>query len=711
MRHGCDLPLPPEIEAGVGEVARRGEWNKPAPAEYALPTEIWREVVARRQRCQEVRTRLAAGEVTEINDLITLNLDIRQFAQDVIEALPTPEALRAFTKAITTIRVLDPTVGSGAFLFAALNVLEPLLEACLDRMAAFVEEKDAGAAKPNPEKYKDFRAYLAQIAQHPNRCYFILKTIMIFNLYGVDIMDEAVEICKLRLFLKLVAQVEQAGQVEPLPDIDFNIRPGNTLVGYARADEVRQAFQTGEQGGVKMQKLFLMDEEQARWQRFEERLQDVERLFNQFRLQQARLGGEVTAADKQALRQRLDALAGELDTSLAAQYGVDPADAQAFARWRASHRPFHWLVEFYGVIRAGGFDVIIGNPPYVEYRKVQNQYTIHSYATESCADLYAFVMERSIKMLATHGRFGMIIPVSSVSTDGFQDLRKYLVSATVSSWISNFAERPSKLFSGVEKRLTIWIAKKGQSSQHHACVSKYIRWFMEERPILFFLLSYVSAGEGGNGLVPNTIPKVNKQIELSIVRRMFSQKPLAMFFVEHSGNKIFYTRKLRYFVQFFNFVPRITNSQGEVIPPSELKDVCFSTITQRDIGLALLNSSLYFWYLSIYSDVRNVNRRELLSFRCSIDQINVNIATELTRLASNLMADFEANSRELTNDYKQYGVLRIQSFQPRLSKPIIDIIDGVLALHYGFTDEELDFIINYDIKYRMGGELEGDPEE
>ena len=46
-----------------------------------------------------------------------------------------------------------------------------------------------------------------------------------------------------------------------------------------------------------------------------------------------------------------------------------------------------------------------------------------------------------------------------------------------------------------------------------------------------------------------------------------------------------------------------------------------------------------------------------------------------------------------------------ESFNPQLSKPIIDEIDKVLAMHYGFTEEELDFIINYDIKYRMGDEL------
>lgn len=77
-----------------------------------------------------------------------------------------------------------------------------------------------------PERFADFRRVLSEIEKHPSRCYFILKSIIINNLYGVDIMEEAMEICKLRLFLKLVAQVDKVKDLEPLPDIDFNIRPG-----------------------------------------------------------------------------------------------------------------------------------------------------------------------------------------------------------------------------------------------------------------------------------------------------------------------------------------------------------------------------------------------------------------------------------------------------------------------------------------------------
>ena len=76
--------LPDEIAAGIDDVSQRGDWNRPAPDDFALPTETWRELVARRQRYQEVRTKLAAGGIQEVNDLITLNLDIERFARDVI---------------------------------------------------------------------------------------------------------------------------------------------------------------------------------------------------------------------------------------------------------------------------------------------------------------------------------------------------------------------------------------------------------------------------------------------------------------------------------------------------------------------------------------------------------------------------------------------------------------------------------------------------
>lgn len=223
----------------LADVSQRGDWNTPAPPEFGLPTEIWRETVARRQRYFDIRGKLENSEVTQINDLITLNLDIQQFAQDVIRYSDSSDLIRAFWKAINGVTVLDPTCGSGAFLFAALNILEPLYDRCLDRMQDFVDDLPDDA---HPQKLSDFKTALDRMAQHPNRRYFILKSIIIQNLYGVDIMEEAVEIAKLRLFLKLVAQVDDKNRIEPLPDIDFNIRSGNTLVGFATQKQLKQAI-------------------------------------------------------------------------------------------------------------------------------------------------------------------------------------------------------------------------------------------------------------------------------------------------------------------------------------------------------------------------------------------------------------------------------------------------------------------------------------
>ena len=76
-----------------------------------------------------------------------------------------------------------------------------------------------------------------------------------------------------------------------------------------------------------------------------------------------------------------------------------------------------------------------------------------------------------------------------------------------------------------------------------------------------------------------------------------------------------------------------------------------------------------------------------------------------SRLSRKLNSELYSKMEIAEYYYKNRGNVRFAQFFPKKSKPIIDEIDKVLAKHYGFTDEELDFIINYDIKYRMGDEL------
>jgi tRNA G10 N-methylase Trm11 len=576
VRQGVEIPLPDEIAAGLNDISRRTEWNKPALPEYALLTEIWREVVARRKRYEEISTLLVERKIASINDLITYNLNIRQFAQDVVENIEDPDLLRTFYHTIAGripeksnekfapgISVLDPTCGSGAFLFAALNILEPLYEACLDRMQSFVDDLERSGEKHSPQKFADFRKILEQVKQHPNRRYFVLKSIIMNNLYGVDIMEEATEICKLRLFLKLVAQVERVENIEPLPDIDFNIRTGNTLVGFATYAEVEKAVAYETSGQMKMEFVNPMV-------RLEEKAQDADRLFNLFR--QMQTGQDMVTEDftkaKQKLRERLRELGNELDHYMASWYGIDQNHFpkakeydQKFQSWRQSHKPFHWFVEFYGILKDGGFDMIIGNPPYVKYSKVKIDYTIHNYHTIPCGNLYAFVIERSLSLLRKSGRCGVIIPIASVSTENMRELQQTYNNYL--QWHSHFATRPGKLFFGVDMNLTISLLSKSVEN----CIiysTTYRRWSNSneiERNLLFQNIHYMPLLLNNNTHVCK-YPKYGEKIELDILNKMLNHNIKLERYIAAQGKIIYYHSGGRYWRMYLS---------TEIYPRSSLK--------------------------------------------------------------------------------------------------------------------------------------------
>ena len=702
--------LPEDIAAGIDDMSKRGGWNAPAPDDYALPTETWREVVARRTRYEEVRAKLASGEVQEINDLITLNLDIERFARDVIAQSEGPELLRAFWHALygnqertqTGISVLDPTCGSGAFLFAALNILEPLYTACLEGMRGFLDDAERSERKRSPEHLGDFRRILEQVDKHPseeqgdehrNQRYFILKSIVLNNLYGVDIMEEAVEICKLRLFLKLVAQLESYDQIEPLPDIDFNVRAGNTLVGFTSLDAVRQAMTVMPNGQHRM----LSDEDRRTLERINEDAEIASAAFNQFRWQQTMLGEEVTSADKQALRDRLRSLDDELDQLLAAEYGVDPSKVAAYDAWRASHQPFHWFVEFYGIMSKGGFDVVIGNPPYVEYSKVRKEYQVRGFETERCGNVFALCSERALHLTISAGRFCFIVPLSVQTTKRMSALQEFLLRTGRDLWMSSFDVYPCKLFEGAKQRLTILLVSGKMRSTNRVWTTRYLRWRPDERSTLFARLVYASTHRQ---VTLSVFPKADDHRAAVIIDKLTKFRPEA--FIQVSGEPIYVHRIPYNYVKAVNFVPYFRNETTGKKKSDDYKPYCLASRQLNLAALSMINSNLFFFLWYSFFEGYHCGKHEITSFPFGLSRMNEGLRTKLELLADRLMVDIERNSTRKSAQYKATGRITYQEFYPSRSKPIIDKIDRVLAKHYGFTDEELDFIINYDIKYRMG---------
>ncbi len=686
VKKGVEEPLPKEIEQGIKDVSKRTEWNKPATINYALPTEIWREVVDRRNRYTEVKNKIDKGDIQQINDFITYNLNIRQFAQDVVENTNDPELLKHFYKALNSVAIIDPTCGSGAFLFAAMNILEPLYESCLQRMENFVAEAPKG-------KYKFFEETLAQVKspEHPNLQYFIYKSIILRNLYGVDIMKEAVEIAKLRLFLKLVATVEADYRkpnlgLEPLPDIDFNIRAGNTLVGFATEAELQKGL-TYTIDGVLAKPLI------------EEKCEIVANAFKRYKEIQLTYGDDFKEFKKakSELNKRLKELNHELNQLLHKQ-----ASGLKYETWLASHQPFHWFAEFYEIVQDNaGFDVIIGNPPYVEYSKIN--YRLTGYNTIKCGNLYPFVIERSKTLSTNSSRIGMIIPISSICTDRMIEYQKMLNSGNC--WNSLYAERPSKLFSGAEVQLVITLMSNSTSNITYS--STYNKWGVDYRDYLFEGISYVPIQ---NLIRKGSFPKIGSKTEMDILSKLNKQKKS----ISHLQ-----TKNTRYFVSYRNAGGRyykvILNYEPAFIingvqkRSSTYQFIYFESQAVADSLCAIMNSSLFFWYWLMFSDTWHMVNREIGSFPLEID---TDLIKKLSSLNKKLMDDLKIHSiSRVENRNKGIDKVEFTQFNVRESKSIIDEIDRVLAKHYGYTDEELDFIINYDIKYRMGKELESEDEE
>ena len=687
--------IPEKIAQGIDTQSpnlldRRAHWNEPTPEQWALPTEIWRESIERMQRCRDIQSKINAGEITQINDFITYNLDIRQFVQDLIEQTDNHLLVKHFFDALKQVSILDPTCGSGAFLFAAMNILEPLYEACLNRMHEFNAQ--------NPLLFKDVLSDL-ETKYRSNIQYFIYKTIILNNLYGVDIMHEAVEIAKLRLFLKMVAVVEVDKRadnlgLDPLPDIDFNIRCGNTLVGYANEEQLKNDLAYGD--------MFAQLEFQSR---IESEMELVAQTFKRFRGMQLTQNVDDLQEFKEVKKELNTRLSKLNDTLNSKMYQSITAGGQSYESWLKSHQPFHWLAEYYHIIKGnGGFDVIIGNPPYVEYNKkvdgvaVSDIYRLKDYKTIGCGNLYAFCMERCGSIQHTKSHFGMIVPLSLTCGDRMGVLRSYLKEKYNNAYFANYEIFPSKLFDGAFQRVTIYIGSNLQ--EHKLYVTKLHRWYSVERDNLFYILKYTLSHSPYSQY---GTAKLQGNTHQDVLHKINANKTIALFCCRQKHeNMIYYQEATNYWMKAAMRVPYYSKN-GIIDNPAHGRFLYFDDRKKQCAIFALLNSSLFYCWYGTYSDGFHLSDGLVKNFPTDYSILEKN---EILSIALNLDIDVQNKSIITTRNTKTDNI-ELESFKLNLSKSIIDEIDKLLAQHYGFTEEELDFIINYDIKYRMGNELNG----
>lgn len=690
VKKGKNEQIPEEIAIGIDTtksnlLERRSHWNERTPEAFALPTEIWRETIERLQRYNSIKDKIVNGEITEINDFITYNLDIRQFVQDLLGKTEDHLLVKHFYAQLQKVTILDPTCGSGAFLFAALNILEPLYEVCIERMQ--------GWNSNNPNLFKDELEELNG-RYRSNIRYFIYKNIILRNLYGVDIMVEATEIAKLRLFLKMVAVVDVNQRdpnlgLDPLPDIDFNIRCGNTLVGYATSADLEKDLVEGD--------MFANAEFKDKVHTEMDIVAHAYETFKKVQLEQdANL--ETFRNAKKELKARLNNLNDLLNHK---QYNSTvSAGSISYDAWLKSHQPFNWLAEYFDIINGnGGFDIVIGNPPYVGYTRKNKEtkvavcdiYKVNSLVTLPTSNLYAFTIERSNYIMHKKAKIGMIIPISAFANDSMVELQNLIKSNLADIYISTFHQRPAQLFAGVLQRLSIFVASRGDGNI--ILTTGINRWYEDTRKNLFKNLSFISINQSKQ----NHIIKVGNKIEASIFEKYSKEKIIASYIGGSSlSNSIFYrTAGGGYWVTFLN-------KEFDCVSVSNKHTMLKSEYNSKIITAAL-NSNLFWWYYSVNYDLFNFKDYMIFGFQFTYNPQEID---SIRQLSDKMEKNLRQNASYYTINSKTNGATDTVTYRKQLSKDVMDEIDKVLAKHYGFTEEELDFIINYDIKYRMGDELD-----
>jgi hypothetical protein len=674
IRHGADIPLPSEIEMGLDDEDQRGDWWEKATPDLGLPGENWWEVVDRRRRYMALKESLAEGEVGDISACITENLDIGTLVMDYLDQLPDIESVEQAYERLSEITVLDPTCGSGAFLFAALEILADLYMTLMERAQELV---DAGSRMPE---------FLNEAQRHPNLRYFVLRSAQLNNLYGVDIMAEAGEIARLRLFLKLAAQLEHRHQIEPFPDLDLNIKCGNLLVGIASPEDAERRF-----GGD----LLIQTELQA----IKEAAESSAGLYGDFVDAQGRNDDpESIRGLKQEIGLQMDRLRETVDGLLhGARAESVPLDA-----WQVSHQPFHWFVEFPRVFVEGGFDVVVGNPPYIR-AKLVTDYQYVGFETGDCPDIYAVCMERSLGLMAPKGSFAMIVPHSASFSSRFPRLRKFYEQTCTELWVSSYGRIPAGLFSAETRvRNSVVIARHtgGQGRcVHHT--TRLRRWIEDYRPFLMALTAYATPPKV---LCETQWPFLGSDPLGSILARRVSMgraigdvtipaRGLDMP-IKGSGGSLgpagpyallFKTSAYNWLPVFLE-PPPAQDASGREIEQTKMKALWFRDSSLRDAAWLVLAGKWGFAWWSTYGDDFDVTAGLLGAFPASAEVVAASLPGGVAGLATQLAEELPHHVVFKLNAKKHIG-----NFNLRACRGITDRADQALC---DLWDEEAMYELN-----------------
>jgi len=608
---------------------------------------------------------------------------------DLLENLPeNPKYLRGMLKELDNLKIMDPACGSGHFLVAATNFLIRIRFSLLLRMG-----------------------------EHPS-LYDIKRRTISNNIFGVDINEIAVEISKLRLWLSVIAEIKDAkadiSHIGTLPNIDFNIVPGNTLVGQLNEQLTMTIdYESIANNKEIVDKISILENREVLYKKLNERKN--EEIYGAYHLilNEYKLSSGIKAKNLHDVLIFLRSKIYELADKSFLSYYLLSANTPL-------NKPLHWYFDFYDIFKNGGFDAVIGNPPYVEnnnysredlriinleLKKSRKWKKNHSaspvYYSNKSGNTYAYFIERSTKILSSGGKLGFIVPISLISTERMRDIRGFIHDNSSEVAYYNFDDRPGKLFNGMyHSRSTILILQKGGPS-NKVTTTSCLRWLSENRPQLFRGIKTLEIDLNYNSGIMffgNIVPKVGDLTEINILKKL-KQKSNGKSLKDYIGSVG--CQHIYYYDASGNYIHAHTEENYNSIGRSgHYKSVCVNS-SYHKLVVAILNSSLFYWWFRVWSDERDVLIDHIADFPIDLGAFNGRM-DEVNALTDLLMGSYIERAVIRKNKRKGGYEIEIKEIHPGSSQDILDKIDNLIMDVLGFNDIEKGFILNYERSFRLG---------
>ncbi|WP_329382609.1 HsdM family class I SAM-dependent methyltransferase [Anaerofustis sp. HA2171] len=321
------------------------------------------------------------------------------------------------------------------------------------------------------------------------------------------------------------------------------------------------------------------------------------------------------------------------------------------------------------------YDIIIGNPPYVEDAKSD------STPEKKYGNIYANVLENAALQLKPGGVMGFIIPLSYVSTPRMQKIRDELYTTVPEQYILSYSDRPDCLFTSVHQKLCILLGRN-KTGERDVYTGNYRYWYKEERYDLFNTAEVVK-----NNYVENAyIPKLGTRLDTSVYRRINGFNTSIISLLEKNGEPLYLNMRAAFWIKAF-----LNEHAG-----AEYKTFKCENQDYANFCMCLLNSSLFWWYWICISDCWHITRKELLGFKVpEIDDF-----TEVNRLAVALENRLEETKLYVGTKQTEY------EYKHKSCVDVIHQIDDYVNMLYGLTEEEGLYIKNFAYRYRIGGGVE-----